>query len=103
MEFLSAIYLYAIISGVLIAIYFGVFLFILNLLIIFSLCLTFCGASSYGFLNSILFTFAALVSNQVSFMCGIVYKFSRNSLSGKHPAKNKNLFLVEEPENKSVR
>lgn len=75
MEFLSAIYLYSVISGSIIAIYFGVHLFILNLFIIFGLCLTFCGASSYGFMNSIIFTFAVLISNQTSFICGIVYKY----------------------------
>lgn len=77
MEFLSAIYLYAAISGVLIAIYSGIYLFVLNLVIVFGLSVGFCGAGSYGFLNSLLYTFIVLFSNQTSFMCGIAYKYGR--------------------------
>ncbi|WP_156899539.1 hypothetical protein [Pleomorphomonas koreensis] len=89
MEFLSAIYLYSTISGALVALYFGIHLFILNLFILFGLCLTFCGAGSYGFLNSILFTFVVLISNQASFACGIVYKYFHILVPGRIADKNR--------------
>ena len=74
MESLAAIYLYALVSGVLISIFFGMYIFMINLVIIFCLCATFCSMSSYGFLYSVVFAFAVIASNQFCFLCGVVYK-----------------------------
>lgn len=75
MEPLIAIYIYSIVSGALIAIYFGLYLFVINLVIVFALCMSFCSMSSYGFLNSVLFAFSVIASNQLSFMSAAAYKY----------------------------
>jgi len=74
MESLAAIYLYAIVSGVLISIFFGMYVFMVNLIVVFILCATFCSMTDYGFFYSVVFAFAVLATNQLCFLCGVVYK-----------------------------
>lgn len=88
MEPLIAIYLYSIVSGALIAIYFGLYLFVLNLVIVFALCMSFCSMSSYGFLNSVLFAFSVIASNQLSFMSAAAYKYLVKAKSSRVSTKH---------------
>lgn len=77
MEILSVIFLYSMLTGVFISIFFGIYAFIVNLFIIFTLTYTYSISYDCGILNSILLIFLILAANQISFLCGLAYVYFR--------------------------